>query len=66
METIETQELIDKLRDHGKLITAILDDEVWTAKGRLKKAALCRALGVRMPQLNKMLGQCQELVPELN
>ena len=66
LESIERQELIQKLIDsgHGELIEALLSNEnkVYTKKGRLNKSGACRVLNWKTKQLEDALEECRELL----
>jgi len=65
IESIEQQELIDKLKDAGHLQlveTLLSNSKVYTKKGRLNKSAACRALGCKTKQLEDALAACREIL----
>lgn len=66
LESIERQELIQKLIDsgHGELVEALLSNEskVYTKKGRLNKSGACRVLDWKTKQLEDALEECRELL----
>lgn len=65
--TIETQEIIQKLRDngYGPLLDCLFDEsECWTKKGRLNKSATIRKLGWKSKQLEDALLGMKELCKE--
>ena len=69
-ETLERQELIEKLiaHGHGELVDALLSNEklVYTRGGRLNKSAACRVLGWRSARFENALAECRGvLAPEL-
>jgi hypothetical protein len=65
-ESIENQELIQKLVDsgYGKLVDAFLlnDAKVYTKKGRLNKSGACRVLKCKPKDLEDAIKACQELL----
>lgn len=65
-EYIETQELIQKLRDkgHGDLVDAFLANEnkVYTKKTRLNKSGACRVMGCKPKELEDALEECRVLL----
>lgn len=66
IETLEQQELIQKLIDNGftDLVDAFLLNEtkVYTKKARLNKCGACRVLGWKTKQLEDALRRCKELL----
>lgn len=62
--SIETQELIQKLIDHGygDLVECLLSEEsvVYTKKGRLNKSSTCRKMGWKNKQLEDALMAMRE------
>ena len=66
IESIERQELIQKLIDNGfsDLVDAFLLNEtkVYTKKARLNKSGACRVLGWKTKQLEDALRRCRELI----
>jgi hypothetical protein len=65
-ESLERQELIDKLREngYGEMIDALLENEnrVYTKKGRLNKCGACRVLKWKPKQLDDAIKECQQIV----
>lgn len=67
MFSIEMQEVMQKLRDHGfgELIDCLFEEnECWTKKGRLNKSATIRKLGWKSKQLEDSLREMRELLGE--
>jgi hypothetical protein len=66
VETIERQELIQKLidRGYGSMVEALLthENEAWTKKGRPNKCGMCRVLGYKPKQLEDALAKCREIL----
>ena len=56
---IENQEIIDHLLEQGlgDLLAALETPEVYTRKGRVKKAALARTMGLKTNQVVKLLAR---------
>lgn len=65
-ESLERQELIQKLRDkgYGELVEALLVNEkdVYTKKGRLNKSGACRVLNWKTKQLEDALRECYAIL----
>ena len=66
-ESIETMELIEKLRanGYGELVKALLENEqdAYTKRGgRLNKCGACRVLGWKNKQLEEALAACKEIL----
>lgn len=68
IESLERQELIQKLidRGYGELIDALLMNEtkVYTKKGRLNKSGACRVLGWKPKELEDALEACREILQQ--
>ena len=66
LDAIETEELIQKLRDSGydELIDTLIDheDECYTKKARLNKSATTRKLGWKSKQLEESLEEMREIL----
>lgn len=66
MDTMERQELIQKLIDngYGEIVQALLENEgkVYTKKGRLNKSGACRELGLKTKQLEDKLNEMKDLL----
>lgn len=65
LESIERAELIEKLREKGfeDLIEALLmENQVYTKKGRLNKSGACRVLGWKTKQLEDALAECRKIL----
>ena len=66
IETLERQELIQKLIDngYGELVEALLvnENKVYTKKGRLNKSGACRVLGWKTSQLESVLKECRDIL----
>ena len=65
VQTLEMQEVIDKLRANGfgELVDCLLDNEdCWTKKGRLNKSATIRNLGWKGKQLEDALKNMKEVL----
>lgn len=65
IESIERQELVDKLREagFGELVDMLLNNnKVYTKKGRLNKSGACRLMGLKTKQLEDALAECRELL----
>jgi hypothetical protein len=65
-DTIETQEIIQKLNDAGlsKIVDAFLfnENKVYTRKGRLNQSGACRVLGCKPKELREILEKCKDIV----
>ena len=64
-DTLERQELIQKLIDkgHGPLIDAMLNNEqVFTRGNRLNKSGACRVLNWKTKQLEEALADCRQIL----
>lgn len=65
-ESLERQELIQKLKDkgYGELVEALLinEKEVYTKKGRLNKSGACRVLNWKTKQLEDALRECHAIL----
>lgn len=63
---LETNEIIQKLRDsgYGDLVDCLLENEgkVYTKKGRLNKSSTCRQMGWKNKQLDDALRAMKELL----
>jgi len=70
VETIERQELIDKLIDNGyaELVEALLYNEhkTYTKRGRLNKSGACRCLGWKTKQLEDALAECRKILGHID
>jgi hypothetical protein len=68
LETLERNELINKLRNwgYGDLVQALLEneDQTYTKRGRLNKCGACRCLGWKAKQLEDALSACKEILKE--
>lgn len=66
VDSIEQQELIQKLKDsgYGPLVEMLLSNEgkVYTKKGRLNKSGACRVMGVKGKELEDTLRECREIL----
>ncbi len=63
LEDLETQEIIQKLREEGfdNLVEILLNGEgVYTKRGRLNKSGACRAGGWKTKELEDMLSAARE------
>ena len=71
-DTIEKQEIIQKLKTHlkdmgyGDLVDVLLENEekVYTKKGRLNKSGACRASGWKTKQLEDALAACRIILKD--
>jgi len=65
IESIEVQELIDKLKagGHSKLVEILLNNnKVYTKKGRLNKSGACRIMKLKPKELEDALAACREIL----
>ncbi len=66
VETIETNELIQKLADNGfeELVEAFLMNEsrIYTRSGRMNKSGACRVLNWKPKQLEDALEECRDIL----
>ena len=63
-ESIEKQELIDKLIANGyeELVEVLLMNEAYTKRGRSNKSSMCRALGWKTKQLEDAFAECRKIL----
>lgn len=71
VQTIEIQEIIDKLikNGYGELVTCLIENEndCYTKKGRLNKSATSRKLGWKSKKLEDTLEEMKEILgPEFS
>ena len=68
VESIERQELIQKLIDNGytELVEALLFNEgkCFTRRGRQNKSGCCRVLGWKTKQLENAMKECRKILGE--
>ena len=66
IESLEMQEIIEKLREsgHEDLVNCLLDfeNECYTKKGRLNKSATTRKMGWKSKQLEDSLREMREVL----
>lgn len=65
-ETLERQELIDKLvsKGYAQLVDILLVESSYTKKGRLNKSSVCRQLQWKPKQLEDALSECSQLLDQ--
>lgn len=68
LEDLETQELIDKLREGGlgKLVDTLInnEDKCYTKRGRMNKSGTCREGGWKTKELEDMLNDAREVLKD--
>lgn len=64
--SLEINEIIKKLKDHGygEIVDCLLENEgkVYTKKGRLNKSSTCREMGWKNKQLDDAIRDMRELL----
>lgn len=68
LEDLETQELIQKLKDNGyeELVEILLnnEDKCYTKRGRMNKSGACRQGGWKTKELEDLLQGAKELLKD--
>jgi hypothetical protein len=66
VDTIEKQELIQKLIDRGfgDLVDMLLlnENKAYTKKGRINKSGVCRLLNCKPKEFEDLLEKCKEVL----
>lgn len=68
IETLELEELMQKLRDKGcdELVDGFLENDqcLYTKSGRLNKSAVCRTLGWRLKRLTEEFARARDILAQ--
>lgn len=68
VDTIEKQELIQKLIDRGfgNLVDMLLlnENKAYTKKGRINKSGVCRLLNCKPKEFEELLEKCKEILKD--
>jgi hypothetical protein len=68
VDTIEKQELIQKLIDKGfgDLVDMLLlnENKAYTKKGRINKSGVCRLLNCKPKEFEELLEKCKEILKD--
>lgn len=66
VDTLEKQELIQKLIDSGfgELVDMLLlnENKAYTKKGRINKSGVCRLLKCKPKEFEELLDKCREVL----